>query len=260
MIKNKEMKIHQIRNATIIVEYAGKKILIDPMLSDKGTLAAFIPSKTWSFKKNPLHDLPISKEVIIKDVDFVFLSHLHYDHWDNEAAKVLNKDIKIFVQDQADKLNIEKSGFNNVEILTENSAFDEIKLSRTKAQHGKGYILKIAGFVCGLVLKHPTEKTLYIAADTVWYEGVKEALTQHKPEVIILNGGDNQFAFGGQLVMNKKDIYEVHKAIPNATIVVCHMEGVNHNTLTRKELKEFLNQKGISNKVNVPEDGESYIF
>ena len=254
------MKIQQIRNATLIVEYAGRKILIDPMLSDKGTLPAFIPAKNWTFKKNPLNDLPYAKEEIIKEVDFVFVSHLHPDHWDEEALRILPKGIKIFVQDQADKSKIEKSGFTNVEILTENSSFGDLKLSRTKAQHGNGYILKIAGLVCGLVLKHPTEKTLYIAADTVWYEGVQEALDKHQPEIIVLNGGDNQFAFGGQVIMNKKDINEVHKAIPNATIVVSHMEGVNHNTLTRKELKEFLSEKGIADKVNVPEDGQSYTF
>lgn len=255
------MKIHQIRNATILIEFAGKKILVDPMLSDKGALpTTYIPAKTWSFKRNPLHDLPISKTEIVKDLDFVFLSHLHFDHWDKEAVNTLPKGIKIFVQDQADKLKIENSGFTNVEILTENSTFGEIKLSRTKAQHGKGYMLRLAGFVCGLVLKHPKEKTLYLAADTVWYEGVQEALGQHKPEVVVLNGGDNQFFFGGQLVMNKKDIHEVQKAIPNATIVVTHMEGVNHNTLTRKDLKEFITEKGIADKVNVPEDGQSYIF
>lgn len=92
------MKIQQIRNATLILEYAGKKILIDPMLSDKGTLPAFIPAKNWTFKKNPLNELPFSKEDIIKDVDFVFVSHLHYDHWDKEAVRILPKGIKIFVQ------------------------------------------------------------------------------------------------------------------------------------------------------------------
>lgn len=255
------MKVHQIRNATIIVEYAGKKILVDPMLSDKGALpTTYIPAKKWSFKRNPLHHLPISKTEIVKDLDFVFLSHLHFDHWDAAAKDALPKGIKIFVQDQSDKLKIENSGFTNVEILTENSAFGEIKLSRTKAQHGKGFMLRLAGFVCGLVLKHPTEKTLYIVADTVWYEGVQEALEQHKPDIVVLNGGDNQFFFGGQLIMNKKDIYEVHKAIPNATIVVSHMEGVNHNTLTRKDLKEFLSVKRITDKVNVPNDGQSYTF
>lgn len=254
------MKINQIRNATLVIEYAGKKILVDPMLAKKGTLPAFIPSKTWSFKKNPLNDLPISKEEIIKDIDFVFLSHLHYDHWDKEAENSLPKEIKIFVQDLADQLKIEKLGFNNVEVLTEKSSFGDIQLSRTKAQHGRGYILKLAGFVCGLVLKHPTEKTLYIAADTVWYNGVQEAIDLHKPEIIVLNGGDNQFAFGGQVIMNEEDILKVHLAIPHATLIISHMEGVNHFRLTRKKLKKFLIKKEIINIVKVPEDGESYSF
>jgi len=104
------------------------------------------------------------------------------------------------------------------------------------------------------------EKTLYIAADTVWYEGVQEALDHHKPEVVILNGGDNQFFFGGQLVMNKADIFQVQNAIPNATIFVSHMEGVNHNTLTRQDLKNFLIEKEIADRVHVPQDGQSYTF
>ena len=31
------MNIQQVRNATIIVEYEGKKILVDPMLGKKGS-------------------------------------------------------------------------------------------------------------------------------------------------------------------------------------------------------------------------------
>jgi L-ascorbate metabolism protein UlaG (beta-lactamase superfamily) len=251
------MKIQLIRNATIVVEYAEKKILVDPMFSKKGELSpAPMPAKDWNMKRNPLHELPISIDEIIKDIDFVFLTHLHFDHWDKAAEKALPKNIKIFVQDENDKKKIEKSGFTDVEILTENSTFKEIKLSRTKAQHGKGFILRLAGKVCGMVLRHPSEKTLYIAADTVWYEEVEKTLDKFKPEVIVVNGGDNRFVIGNQLIMNKQDIFSVHKAAPNAKIVVVHMEGVNHNTLSRKELSEFLNEKTINDKVIIPIDGQ----
>lgn len=64
----------------------------------------------------------------------------------------------------------------------------------------------------------------------------------------------------GQVIMNKQDIYEVHKAIPEAMIIVSHLEGINHYRLTRKDLKEFLDQKKVSDKVHVPEDGQLYIF
>jgi len=255
------MKIQLIRNATIVVEYAEKKILVDPMFSKKGELpAAPMPAKDWNMKRNPLHELPISIDEIIKDIDFVFLSHLHFDHWDKAAEDALPKNIKIFVQDENDKKKIEKSGFTNVEILTENSKFNEIELSRTKAQHGKGFILRVAGHVCGMVLRHPSEKTLYIAADTVWYEEVEKTLDKFKPEVIVVNGGDNRFLIGNQLVMSKQDVVSVHTAAPNAKIVVVHMEGVNHNTLSRRELSEFLVEKTINDKVIIPIDGEKIEF
>lgn len=35
------MNIQQVRNATIIIEYGGKKILIDPMLGKKGCMPPF---------------------------------------------------------------------------------------------------------------------------------------------------------------------------------------------------------------------------
>jgi L-ascorbate metabolism protein UlaG (beta-lactamase superfamily) len=252
------MKIQLIRNATLVVEYAGKKMLVDPMLSKKGELASGpMPAKDWNWKRNPNNDLPISVEEIIKDIDFVFLTHLHFDHWDKAAANALPKDIKIFVQDENDKKVIAKAGFTNLEILGEHSTFGDIQLSRTKAQHGKGFILKLAGQVTGMVMRHPSEKTLYIAGDTVWYEEVEKTIGKYDPEVIVVNGGDNRFIIGDQLVMNKEDIYKTHRAAPKADIMVVHMEGVYHNRLTRKELRQFVDQKSISDSIIIPEDGET---
>ena len=52
--------------------------------------------------------------------------------------------------------------------------------------------------------------------------------------------------------MGKDDIYEVYRAAPNAKIVVSHMETINHWTLSREELRSFLNEKEITNHVFVP--------
>ncbi len=252
------MNVQLIRNATMVVEYAGKKMLVDPMFSKKGALARGpMPAKDWNWKRNPNNDLPLPIEDIIKDIDFVFLTHLHFDHWDKAAEEALPKDIKIFVQDENDKKVIAKAGFTNLEILGEHSTFGDIQLSRTKAQHGKGFILKLAGQVTGMVMQHPSEKTLYIAADTVWYEEVENTIHKFTPEVIIVNGGDNRFVIGDQLIMSKEDIYKTHQAAPLADIVVVHMEGVYHNTLTRKALRQFVAQKSIGNSIIIPEDGET---
>jgi len=259
-IKQGTLNIQQIRNATLVVQYAGKRFLIDPMLSKKGSFPPFGNSLTQNDSPNPIVELPIPAEEVIEGIDAVFLSHLHIDHWDDAAKELLPKNIKMFVQDETDKKQVESAGFTNVEVLTENTTFEDIRLSRTKAQHGRGEILNRSGFVCGLVLKHSSEKTLYIAADTVWYEGVQQEIEKHKPEVIVVNGGDNQFLNSGSLIMGKDDIYEVYKAAPDAKIVVCHMEAVNHYTLSREELKSFIEEKGMTSNVLVPDDGESCTF
>ncbi len=35
------MNIRQIRNATVVIEFGGKRFLVDPMLGDEGSLAPF---------------------------------------------------------------------------------------------------------------------------------------------------------------------------------------------------------------------------
>lgn len=258
------MNIQQIRNATIIVHYANKKFLIDPMLAEKGTLPAFgsdvgFPPAPRQDQKNPLVSLPLSVDEIVSDVDAVIVTHLHLDHWDEAAKEALPKDIKIFAQNGEDAKEIESAGFQNVEVLQEDTIFEGIQLIKTKGEHGRGEVLQLAGNVCGVIFKHTDEKTLYLAGDTVWYKSVEETIKTHKPEVIVVNAGDNQFLIGGSLVMDKDDVYEVAKTAPYAQILTVHMEAVNHWSLSRKELKNFIDEKDISN-VSVPDDGESYSF
>ncbi|RKL64808.1 hypothetical protein CR203_24280 [Salipaludibacillus neizhouensis] len=259
------MNIQLIRNATIVVEYAGKKFLIDPMLAEKGTLPAFgpavgLPDAPRQDQNNPLVSLPTSIETIIQDIDAVIVTHLHPDHWDNVAKEALPKEIKIFAQNDEDASEIRNAGFKNVEVLQEDTVFEDIQLIKTKGEHGRGEILQAAGLVCGIVFKHSSEKTLYVAGDTVWYDAVQEVINTHKPEIIVVNAGDNQFLVGGSLVMGKDDVYEVYKAAPKAKIIAVHMESVNHWTLSREELKNFANEKGISFNILVPNDGEAYTY
>lgn len=253
------MNIQLIRNATLVVQYAGKKFLIDPFLAEKGAYPPF-PNSIRQDQNNPLVSLPTSIDNIIGNVDAVILTHLHLDHWDEAAKEALPKDIKMFVQNEEDATAIQNDGFQNVEVLQEETVFEGITLTKTKGEHGRGEILKLAGLVCGVIFKHANEKTLYVAGDTVWYEAVQEVIETQKPEIIVVNGGDNQFLQGGSLVMGKEDIYEVYKAAPTAKIISVHMEAVNHWTLSRAELKSFIEEKGITSNVLVPDDGESYSF
>lgn len=252
------MNIRQIRNATIIVEYMGKKFLIDPVLSPKGSFPAFYNTIRQEMN-NPIVDLPMSIDKII-NVDAVIVTHLHLDHFDEAAKEILPKDMKIFAQNEADANILKNSGFKNIELLTENTEFKGITLIKTSGEHGRGEAAKALGDACGVVFKNEAEKTLYVAGDTVWCESVKKAIKSYKPEIIVLNAGDNQRIGVGSLIMGKNDVYEVYKEAPNSIIIASHMEAMNHWTLSKKELGEFINEKGIESNILIPDDGESYSF
>ena len=262
------MKFKQIRNATIKIEYGNKTFLVDPFLADKGTYPAF-PGTANQDRPNPTVELPISIDEIIKGLDAVIITHTHLDHFDPKACEVLPKNIKVFVQDKKEEAEIKNFGFTNVEILSEKgTTFGDITLFKTEGMHGETrevtqryteMVKDMSTEVCGIVFNHKNEKSLYIAGDTVWCNEVQEAIDSYKPEVIILNSGDAQFDDGKSLIMGKEDAYEVCKAAPNSIVIASHMEAVNHATLSRKELKEFIKEKQISNLL-IPDDGEEYTF
>lgn len=253
------MNIQQIRNATVIVDYAGSRFLIDPMLGEKGIYPPF-PNSARQDQFNPLIDLPFSIDKIIEGIDAVIITHLHYDHWDELAQKVLSKQLKIFVQNESDALSVSDTGFNNVEVLTNHTLFNEVELIKTEGQHGWGNSLEITGSVCGVVFKHPTEENLYVTGDTVWYEAMQKVIDTHEPRVIIANAGGNHFNEGEPLIMDEKDLIELHTAARKATILSVHMEAVNHWGTNRKILKNSLIKLGMEANVYVGDDGESFIF
>ena len=258
------MNIKQIRNATIIITYAGKKFLVDPMLAPKGSYPG-MPNTPNSHLSNPLVELPTSIDEII-DVDAVIITHIHFDHIDEVALEVLPKDLKTFVQDEKEAKQMIEFGFTNVEVLTTNTIFDDIKLIKTSGIHGEDESIinsfkeaNVSYNVCGVIFSHENEKTLYLAGDTVWCDDVKESINIYKPNVIILNTGDAKFHNGKSLIMGKNDVLEVCKAAPSSKIITSHMEAINFAILSRKELKEFAIENNLSNLL-IPLDGESYDF
>ena len=57
--------------------------------------------------------------------------------------------------------------------------------------------------------------------------------------------------------MGTEDVNRVHDAAPAATLIASHMEAINHCVLTHAELREFAVKKGISQRLLIPEDGET---
>ena len=84
------------------------------------------------------------------------------------------------MQHEVDAQSVRSAGFNNVKVLKDTNAFDGITIIKTPGRHGGSIIVEdmkdLLVEVRGIVLKHPNEKTIYIAGDTVWYEEVEDNL------------------------------------------------------------------------------------
>jgi hypothetical protein len=52
----------------------------------------------------------------------------------------------------------------------------------------------------------------------------------------------------------------VYTTAPRATLIASHMKAVNHATLSRQELRAFLGDKGMTRRVLIPADDETYSF
>ncbi len=254
------MQIHQIRNATIIITYNNKKFLIDPWLMPKDYMEGFEAGLNSNIRQ-PRVELPISIEEIV-DVDAVILTHYHPDHWDEFAAKALNKNIPFFVQSKDDFNIIKNLGFNDVRIIEEVSDFAGIKLYKTDCQHGRREIIKplceqvgMPYDSMGIVFKSENEKTLYLAGDTIFCNEVKCALDKYKPDVIIVNACGATTITGEKIIMDCDDIKAISDYAPNTIIVASHMDTVSHLTVTRDDIKNLK-----LNNVVVPDDNEFLEF
>ncbi|MCA4823756.1 MAG: MBL fold metallo-hydrolase, partial [Serratia rubidaea] len=129
------MKLTQIRNATLVLEYAGKKFLIDPMLAEKDAWDGFAGSAR-SHLRNPMVALPVAIEELL-DVDAVIITHTHTDHWDEAAQQLVPKDMLIYTQNESDAALIRSQGFLNVRALeSENRFVDGLTIFTTDGQHG----------------------------------------------------------------------------------------------------------------------------
>lgn len=255
------MKIQQIRNATIRIECAGKHFLVDPWFQKKGTgMIAPSPDPEKAKIPSPTTELPFPVEQIMEGIDAIIVTNIHPNHFDPETAVMLDKSIPVFTANEETKSQIEGFGYTSVTVLKdEGTNFDGVILIRTEAMHGESPD-HAAGPVCGIILQAAGEPVLYVAGDTVYYKGVERALEQYRPDVVVLNACGAELMGLGRLIMGAEDVLKVCEAAPDAAIIASHMDAVNHATVSRTGLRDFLRKHGKDGRVSIPEDGECLEF
>ena len=250
------MKLHHLRNATLVIETETDVILVDPMLGKRKTIPPFTIFR-YKPHRNPIVALPKNSRDILSRVTICLITHLHPDHIDKAGEVFLRrKSIPVICSTKIENA-LSARGLNILQTLNywEPQEFLGGKIIGIPAIHGYGFIAKLMGNVMGFHIELPNQKSIYISSDTVFTEHVQKVLVEFKPEIALVACGTARLDIGQPLLMRMNDILKFVALAPQY-VLANHLEALNHCPTKRSELRLALEQNNLLDKVSIPEDGE----
>ena len=241
-----------------LLQYKGKRVLIDPYLSDSLT-------KKYAATEKP--HIRMSERVIdpaiLKDIVLVSSSHNHTDHLDAETLIPIlqNSPGTKFVIPEAnrdfvaERIRCDKKypiGLTDGTSVT----IDEFTFSGIPAKHNeierdeKGNC-RFMGYVIGF-----GNYTIYHSGDTLWFDKMVDLLKPFEVDIAILpiNGNDPSRKVAGNLNCFEADA--LGKEINAKLVITCHYDMFTFNTA---DVSDFIREAtNINQAYKVLKGGEKF--
>ncbi|MGZ3943984.1 MAG: MBL fold metallo-hydrolase [Mucilaginibacter sp.] len=166
------LRITWVGHSSLLIEIDGRRILTDPVWSERASFLSFMGPKRFFAPPLRLDQLP--------PLDGIIISHDHYDHLDTETIKFFaGKDINFYCS-RGNKQYLKKWGINT-SFITEIDWGDsvmvggDIVVTATPARHfsGRGIINRNTTLWSSFVIKGP-KHNIFFGADSGWFPGFKE--------------------------------------------------------------------------------------
>lgn len=253
------LKVQQIRNATIILEFGSHRILVDPMLATKGALP---PLRLFGARlRNPLVDLPESAFDAIDSVTHCLITHCqkgHFDHLDRAAKRWLKeKQIPVICTPQ-DATYLAERGLN-IQPLSddhrEGVSFLGGKIRTVKCTHGNGLTGNLMEYGVGYFIEIPGEPSVYLSGDTILTPAIRKFVRDYQPQFSVVPAGGTRFDIGEDLIMGIEEVVTFAR-ISTGTVIANHLEAIGHWPVTRSELAAAAKRAGMDSRLRIPADGE----
>jgi L-ascorbate metabolism protein UlaG (beta-lactamase superfamily) len=215
-----------------LLQWQGKRVLIDPYLSDSLTKKYLTTDKPHT----RISELVIKPE-LLKNISIVSSSHNHTDHLDAESLIPIlknNPTIHFIIPEAnrnfvAERVQCENGfpiGLNDKQAVT----IDGFRFYGIPAKHNeidrdeKGHC-KYMGYVIEF-----GEYKIYHSGDTLWFDGMVDLLKPFNVDVALLpiNGNKPERKVAGNL--DCKEAAELAKAINAKMVIPCHYDLFDFNT------------------------------
>ncbi|MCM1302051.1 MAG: MBL fold metallo-hydrolase [Alistipes senegalensis] len=252
----KQTSIQLIRNATLKIKYAGRTILVDPMLAEKASLISAL-----GVNLSPRVHLTVPMDEIIGDVDLALLTHNHLDHYDPSVKEHLPHDILFLTQPQ-DCETLRNDGFTNVAAVDNTFEVDGITITRISGKHGRGMLGDMMGPVSSFVFNHEGLPTLYVMGDCCWDDTIRNAVERFSPDCMVVNCGGAIIpvysGYFGSIITNENEMAEIMKECTGVgKFIAVHMDAIDHCQTTRAILRNEIEHRNLDmNRLIIPQDGE----
>ena len=241
-----------------LLQWKGKRVLLDPYLSD---------SLTTKYAATDKPHTRISEQVLqpelLRNISIVSSSHNHTDHLDAETlVPVLknNPGIQFIIPEAnrafvADRVNCAMNfpiGLNDGRSVTIGEfTFYGIPASHNDIDRDEKGHCRYMGYVIGF-----GPYKIYHSGDTLWFDGMTDLLLPFAVDVAILpvNGNKPERKVAGNL--DGREAAQLGKAIHAGIVIPCHYDLFSFNTA---DINEFITAaSSIGQPFRVLKIGERY--
>lgn len=249
------MELTLLRNATTLLSFGAHRLLIDPMLSEPGSMPGF-KVVGGGRRANPLVPLPPGHEALLASVTGVLITHEHPDHLDAPGlAWIKSRGLPVWAS-EVDTPNLRRKGVD-VRELREGAFGAGVEV--IPSRHGRGWLGWLMGPVSGFYLAPPGEPGLYITGDSVLTPEVEGALERLRPDLLLAPAGSANMGVGGDILFSVEELVELARRAPGR-VVFNHLEALDHCPTTRDGLRRRIEAEGLGDRVSIPQDGERLGF
>ncbi len=230
--EKKGFRLWWLGQSGYLLQWNGKRVLIDPYLSDSLT-------KKYAETEKPhirMSELVIRPERL-RNISVVTSSHNHTDHLDAETLIPIlenNPGIKFIIPEAnrefvSNRVQCEPDfpiGMNDGKSVTiDGFTFVGIPAKHNELARDENGNCKFMGFVIKF-----GEYTIYHSGDTLWFDGMVDVLNPFKVDVALLpiNGNKPERKVAGNL--DGKEAVDLGKAIEAKYVIPCHYDMFTFNT------------------------------
>ncbi len=249
------MRLTRIGGPTVLVEFDGWRILVDPTFD--------APGRRYSFGWGTASTKTLGPAVAVDElgpIDLVLVSHDHHaDNLDDAGRALLPSAGAVVTTASGAERMSRRMPLANVHGLRAGERVvipppaqggPALEITATPCRHGPPLSHPIVGDVVGFAISRrgETRVSLWVTGDTVLYPPLRRVATKLDIDVAIVNVGGVRFGITGPLryTMNGREAVELIDLAAPRVAALAHYDGWSHFRDGERGLRSALDAAGAS--------------